>query len=82
MSNLLTPPGLVPRHLYVRTNKHNHLRQPPPDANLQPMPGRPGALIFTEKGVRSLQLAVPQKRVLHCAGELRYQSCAHLRVRG
>ena len=51
MSNLLTPPGLVPRHKYLSRSVEGAVC-----ARTDPMPGRPGALIRTEKGVRGLQL--------------------------
>jgi hypothetical protein len=46
MSNLLTPPGLVPRNAYVKGLKGM------PDATTCPMPERLGAFIQTEKGAR------------------------------
>ena len=56
MSNLLTPPGLVSKHLYLRESKVQSLKEVVPDARVCPMPDRPGALISTEKGIRGLQL--------------------------
>jgi hypothetical protein len=49
MSNLLTPPGLVPRHLYDHRSK-----RVVPDARVNPMPCYIGAWIQTEKGVRRI----------------------------
>jgi hypothetical protein len=50
MGNLLTPPGLVnPRH-YVQHPSPDRL----PNALRDPMPGRLGAFISTERGVRRL----------------------------
>jgi hypothetical protein len=49
MSNLLTPPGLVPRHLYDHRSQ-----RVVPDAQVDPMPCYIGAWIQTEKGVRRL----------------------------
>jgi len=43
MSNLLTPAGLVPRHLYLGTALHPEAM----DARTAPMPDRPGAVIKT-----------------------------------
>ena len=52
MSNLLTPPGLVPRHKYLSRSVEGAVC-----ARTDPMPGHPGALIRTEKGVRGLLLS-------------------------
>ena len=56
MSNLLIPPGLVPKHLYLRDTKTKSINGVVPDARVCPMPDRPGALIRTEHGIRGLQL--------------------------
>ena len=52
MSNLLTPAGLVPRHLYLSCASHPEAI----DARTDPMPDRPGVVIQTEKGVRGLKV--------------------------
>lgn len=49
MSNLLTPPGLVPRRKYVQENHENT-----PLFSRDPMPHQAGAWIKTEKGTRRL----------------------------
>jgi hypothetical protein len=51
MSNLLTPPGLVPYKAYDRKSTRD-----PPDARTEPMPGTLGAWIKTEKGIRRVTL--------------------------
>jgi hypothetical protein len=51
MSNLLTPPGLVPCRSYDRHSDRN-----PPDARTDPMPEQCRAWIHTEKGVQRLSL--------------------------
>ena len=51
MSNLLTPPGLVPKHLYLKASS-----APASCAASDPMPIHPGARIRTTKGVRGLAL--------------------------
>jgi hypothetical protein len=51
MSNLLTPPGLVPQRSYDMQAKGD-----PPDARSQPMPSTVGAWIRTEKGIRQVSL--------------------------
>jgi hypothetical protein len=52
MSNLLTPPGLVPRKSYVTSHGHNI-----PDARQDPMPANIGSYVRTEKGVRKITAA-------------------------
>jgi hypothetical protein len=49
MSNLLTPPGLVPYKAYDRRTTRTV-----PNARTDPMPGHFGAWIETEKGIRRL----------------------------
>lgn len=49
MGNLLTPPGLV-------RCKCKSSSSSVPDASVDPMPGRPGTLIRTARGVRRLQV--------------------------
>ena len=51
MSNLLTPPGLVPKYKYIKKPKGRSVC-----ALSDPMPIHPGALIRTERGVRGLLL--------------------------
>ena len=51
MANLLTPPGLVPRHKYISSPVGRSSC-----AATDPMPIHPGARIQTERGVRGLQL--------------------------
>ena len=51
MSNLLTPPGLVQKHLYLKASSALASC-----AESDPMPIRPGARIRTTKGVRGLAL--------------------------
>ena len=72
MSNLLTPPGLVPTNLYDRTSTRN-----PPDARTDPMPEQAGAWIRTEKGVRRVSLdetsrglGLPKEMVVHLTPSL------------
>ena len=50
MENLLTPPGLVPRKLYLRGKQRPHS----PQAGRDPMPPKVGSIIQTEKGTRRL----------------------------
>lgn len=52
MSNLLTPPGLVKRHLYVEAALPDAI----PDSTTDPMPNRAGAVVRTEKGTRRLSV--------------------------
>ena len=51
MSNLLTPLGLIPRHLYLKSSTAQASC-----AASDPMPTHPGARIRTTKGVRGLAL--------------------------
>ena len=51
MSNLFTPPGLVPKHLYLKASS-----VPVSCAASDPMPTHPGARIRTTKGVQGLAL--------------------------
>ena len=51
MSNLLTPPGLVPKCCYISEEVVIQ-----GDSRTDPMPNKPGARIRTERGVRGLRL--------------------------
>jgi hypothetical protein len=49
MSNLLTPPGLVPVRMYDRRTDRTA-----PNSRLEPMPSHMGAWVETERGIRRL----------------------------